>query len=242
MTSLHVNRTILGRVRTVAKPAIEVIGVNRTVAELESERAERSPGLPHNKNMSSDDPQTSTPPAVTVEPAETVATPVATDLLAPLQPTPPSLAEPEMLVKGLRYLQERIPEFTQLSVREKRSYARAANLDSEFVENGLHAARVWRQTEMMVKRTGEDLGQEQEEIRHWDEVIREMRALTDGIEAANVKRKHRLGTAIYCCGPVNRGVAIGGDKVFLATLDARLVALDARTGRLQWNIVTHPAD
>lgn len=147
--------------------------------------------------MSSDDPQTSAPPAVTVEPAETAAaTPVATDLLAPLQTTPPTLAEPEMLVKGLRYLQERIPEFTQLTVREKRSHARAANLDPEFVENGLHAARVWPQTKMMVKRTGEELGQEQEEIRRWDEVIREMRALTDGIEAANVKRKHRLGTAI----------------------------------------------
>ncbi len=89
--------------------------------------AERSPGFLHNKNMSSDDPQTSAPPAVTVEPAETAATSVATDLLAPLQTTPPSLAEPEMLVKGLRYLQERIPEFTQLTVREKRSHARAAN-------------------------------------------------------------------------------------------------------------------
>ena len=29
-----------------------------------------------------------------------------------------------------------------------------------------------------------------------------------------------------CCGPTNRGVAIADDKVFMATLDARLVALD----------------
>jgi hypothetical protein len=94
--------------------------------------------------MSSDDRQTSAPPEGTLEPAETVATPVATDVLAPVETTPPSLAEPEMLVKGLRYLQERIPDFTQLSVREKRSHARAANLDPEFVENGLHAACVWR--------------------------------------------------------------------------------------------------
>jgi hypothetical protein len=67
---------------------------------------------------------------MTVEPAEMVATPVATDLLAPVQTTPPSLAEPEMLVKGLRYLQQRIPEFTHLSVQEKRSHARAANSGS----------------------------------------------------------------------------------------------------------------
>ncbi|MEO7086805.1 MAG: PQQ-binding-like beta-propeller repeat protein [Gemmatimonadaceae bacterium] len=53
---------------------------------------------------------------------------------------------------------------------------------------------------------------------------------------------HRLGTAIFCCGPVNRGVAISGDKVFMATLDAHLVALDARTGAVKWNIATQPAD
>ncbi len=146
--------------------------------------------------MSSDDRETSAPPEGTLEPAETVATPVATDVLATVKTTPPSLIEPEMLVKGLRYLQERIPDFTQLSVREKRSHARAANLDPEFVENGLHAASVWRDTELIVKRSGDDLRQEHEEIGRWDEVIRDLRALLDGVEAANVKRKHRLGTAI----------------------------------------------
>ena len=53
---------------------------------------------------------------------------------------------------------------------------------------------------------------------------------------------HRLGNTVFCCGPVNRGVAVAGDKVFLATLDAHLLALDARTGRVQWDIVTHSAD
>ena len=146
--------------------------------------------------MSSDDRQTSAPPVVTAEAAETVVTPVATDLLAPVPTTPPSVAEPEMLVKGLRYLQQRIPEFTQLSVQEKRSHARAANLDPEFVEAGLHAASVWQHTEIVVKRSGEELRQEHEEIRRWDQVVLELRALIDGIEAANVKRKHRLGRAI----------------------------------------------
>lgn len=47
------------------------------------------------------------------------------------------------------------PEFTQLSVQEKRAHARAANLDREFIEAGLHAASVWRETEIMVKRSGE---------------------------------------------------------------------------------------
>ena len=37
--------------------------------------------------------------------------------------------------------------------------------------------------------------------------------------------------ARVCCGSNNRGVAILGDTLFLATLDARLVAIDAKTGK-----------
>ncbi len=43
----------------------------------------------------------------------------------------------------------------------------------------------------------------------------------------------RLGPSL-CCGPVNRGVAYHNGKVFVGTLDSRLVALDARTGRPVW--------
>jgi alcohol dehydrogenase (cytochrome c) len=39
---------------------------------------------------------------------------------------------------------------------------------------------------------------------------------------------------IYCCGPNNRGVTVLGDKVYLATLDSKLVALDAKTGKVAW--------
>jgi hypothetical protein len=147
--------------------------------------------------MSSDDLKTSAPPVVTVAAAETAVTPVAaTDLLALDRAAPPAVAEPEMLVEGLRLLQERIPEFTHLSSEEKRSRARAANLPPEFIEHGLHAAAVWRHTQMMVKRSAAELRQEDEEIRRWDALIVELRAFTDGVEAANTNRKHRLGRAI----------------------------------------------
>jgi alcohol dehydrogenase (cytochrome c) len=39
-----------------------------------------------------------------------------------------------------------------------------------------------------------------------------------------------------CCGPVNRGVALLGNRVFVGTLDAHLVALDATTGSVLWEI------
>ena len=37
-----------------------------------------------------------------------------------------------------------------------------------------------------------------------------------------------------CCGAVNRGAAISGDLVLMATLDAELIALHRLTGEIQW--------
>jgi alcohol dehydrogenase (cytochrome c) len=44
------------------------------------------------------------------------------------------------------------------------------------------------------------------------------------------------GTRNPCCGNLTRGVAILGDKLFLAGLDAKMVALDAKTGKELWNV------
>ena len=39
-----------------------------------------------------------------------------------------------------------------------------------------------------------------------------------------------------CCGSNNRGVAMLGDRLFMATLDAHVVAVDATTGGELWNV------
>jgi quinohemoprotein ethanol dehydrogenase len=41
-----------------------------------------------------------------------------------------------------------------------------------------------------------------------------------------------------CCDVVNRGVAAWNGKIFVGTLDGRLIALDAKTGRLVWETLT----
>jgi quinohemoprotein ethanol dehydrogenase len=41
-----------------------------------------------------------------------------------------------------------------------------------------------------------------------------------------------------CCDVVNRGVAVYKGKVYVGTLDGRLAALDADTGKLIWQVVT----
>ena len=59
------------------------------------------------------------------------------------------------------------------------------------------------------------------------------------IDAATGKEfwhyKHKMGPiTTFCCGPNNRGVAICDDRLFMGTLDAKLVALDAKTGSVLW--------
>ena len=41
-----------------------------------------------------------------------------------------------------------------------------------------------------------------------------------------------------CCDVVNRGVAVSRGRVYLGTLDGRLIALDARTGKPVWSVLT----
>ena len=41
-----------------------------------------------------------------------------------------------------------------------------------------------------------------------------------------------------CCDVVNRGVAAWNGKIYVGTLDGRLVAIDARTGKPVWSVVT----
>ena len=48
----------------------------------------------------------------------------------------------------------------------------------------------------------------------------------------------RARARVICCDVVNRGVALHHDKVYVGTLDGRLVALDAKSGTPAWEIVT----
>jgi len=50
----------------------------------------------------------------------------------------------------------------------------------------------------------------------------------------------RVRTERACCDVVNRGVALYQGKVFVGVLDGRLVALDAATGKVRWQVQTNP--
>jgi alcohol dehydrogenase (cytochrome c) len=54
--------------------------------------------------------------------------------------------------------------------------------------------------------------------------------------------EHKLGTTLTCCGPNNRGVAVSEGSVFEGTLDARLIALESKSGQIKWDVeVADPA-
>jgi len=41
-----------------------------------------------------------------------------------------------------------------------------------------------------------------------------------------------------CCGTVNRGFAMLGDRLYMATLDSHVIALDSKTGNLVWDVTS----
>ena len=62
---------------------------------------------------------------------------------------------------------------------------------------------------------------------------------------AQVSKAHLAKT---CCGPVNRGVALWQGtqddqlQVFVGALDGRLIAIDAKTGKVNWSVQTTPVE
>jgi PQQ-dependent dehydrogenase (methanol/ethanol family) len=48
--------------------------------------------------------------------------------------------------------------------------------------------------------------------------------------------RHRSRTEKPCCGPANRGVAVSGGRVYVGTVDGRLIALDGASGRPLWDV------
>mgnify|MGYP000851219020 CR=1 FL=1 len=52
---------------------------------------------------------------------------------------------------------------------------------------------------------------------------------------------HQPAPARTCCGRVNRGLAIQGDTLYMGTVDSHLLAIDAKSGQLQWDTVVADA-
>jgi PQQ-dependent dehydrogenase (methanol/ethanol family) len=70
------------------------------------------------------------------------------------------------------------------------------------------------------------------EIWRWDPKISHQNFPVGSLGKAD---KVRTGPSV-CCGPANRGVALYDGKIYVGTLEAKLVALDAKTGKELWSV------
>lgn len=104
--------------------------------------------------------------------------------------------DPQALVQALRVLQERIPGAVQLTLREKQSLARAANLDPKVVESGLSLGASWGTMKEVLGWSAEEVRAELETARQWDEVESVLGAIVETVRATNLKRKNRIGVVI----------------------------------------------
>ena len=58
----------------------------------------------------------------------------------------------------------------------------------------------------------------------------------DAVTGTEIWRyEHRMKRDRLCCGPANKGPAMGYGMIYMATADARLIALDRVTGKVKWD-------
>jgi hypothetical protein len=119
----------------------------------------------------------------------------------------PVFFDPTELVAELRRLRERIPNYGQITNREAQSMVRVAHLDPAFVGAGISAIGAFPRAKDVVGWTGEELTVSQEEAARWTAVEDELSAMLQGVSAANLKRRHAIGTAVLYAYAIFRRLA-----------------------------------
>ncbi len=102
--------------------------------------------------------------------------------------------EPAALREGLNQLEERIPGFTHLTVKERRSRVRRATVDREFAESCIAAARKMPRVKPVLGLSGDDMQELQDLIGEWKTSIAQVRLFLRGLEDANLEREYLLGS------------------------------------------------
>jgi hypothetical protein len=123
--------------------------------------------------------------------------------------------QPDELVKVLRGLRARIPRYQQMTVRQAQSMRRVAYLDPAFIDAGINAARASDRTSMAIGRTAEELRVEQRDTGRWTAVEDELRAMLDGVTAANLERRYDLGRMALAIYTIIRQLARHKENAFL---------------------------
>ena len=110
-------------------------------------------------------------------------------------PTPaPPASVTDTLVAQLRAMRELIPEYTQLPVPQKKALITVAkSTDPDFVQLATNGIGASNNVQQAVGITSDELRQDTIDAQSWTVVEEEARAFLNGIVAANLVRRYRIG-------------------------------------------------
>src|SRR5689334_6399794 len=98
----------------------------------------------------------------------------------------------KQLVDALRQFESSIPDYAHLTNDERLALRRVATLDPEWVIHAVNAIGASRVISNVVASTDAELREEMADMGRWTEVEQQLRATLQGVEGANLIRRHRL--------------------------------------------------
>ena len=114
------------------------------------------------------------------------------------------MLEPQAIIEQLRALARQIPEFGHLPQTRKRALSSASGADPAFVQSAIAAVGKSQIVQEAVGRSADALRAEVETADRWSAVEAEARSLLQGIAAANLARRHRVGLAALQAYSISR--------------------------------------
>lgn len=102
---------------------------------------------------------------------------------------------PEQFVEHLRMLRQHVPDFGPLPKVSANALRAAARVPTEFVLASINTVGASKPIAAAISNDSAALLGEREDAARWSAVEDELRTLLEGVAAANLARRHRIGLA-----------------------------------------------
>ncbi len=115
------------------------------------------------------------------------------------------MLSPEQALDQFRALRKQIPGFVHLpNDRQMQKIRRTARVNINFTREAISAVGTSEVVQTVIGNTPEELHRAEDEVARWTIVESEMRSMLQGIAAANLVRRHRLGLVALQAYSVSR--------------------------------------